>query len=93
MSRPQIIVENGIITLKMYAETTAQVAKLLEQAIFYLNFKSDTESAQCQMLAALFRAATIAGVSQWNMDPGEMETLNHSLERLGLPQTVQETSE
>ncbi len=93
MSRPQITVENGVVTLKMYAETTAQVAKLLEQAIFYLNFSSVNESAQCQMLAALFRAATIAGVAQWNMDDKELETLNESLRELGLPQTLQETSE
>ena len=93
MNHPQVTVENGVITLRMYAETTAQIAKLLEEAIFHLGFRTVNESAQCQMLATMFRLATIAGVAQWNMDPKDTRQLNEALADLGLLEPEKQNQE
>ena len=84
LKRQAVSVENGRVQVQLPAESCALVTRAMEAAVETCLFADERDVLEGQLLAALFRACTIAGVTQWELNPRQMVGVNADLAQLGL---------
>jgi hypothetical protein len=78
--------EDGFVAVRLTPALAGRLTKVLERVSYRWDniFETEQEETDCALFAALFRAATLAGVAYANGDPAATSGFRRDLVQLGL---------